>query len=155
MGTTHITNGAYRLHPTEWAAGEAVGVALEWSLDHGTTPAKLDGDTVQMRQLQLELVRSGHPVFWYDDIPVGSVGFAPMQMGAVQEWWSVDSQTLHGEAEKQVSGDEASKALRESKLLGRGPLSWEDLRSIGLEIGENHGALRRQQFAEWMILRMK
>ena len=155
MGTTHITNGAYRLHPTEWAAGEAVGVALEWSLDHGTTPAKLDGDTVQMRQLQLELVRSGHPVFWYDDIPVGSVGFAPMQMGAVQEWWSVDSQTLHGEAEKQISGDEASKALRESKLLGRGPLSWEDLRSIGLEIGENHGALRRQQFAEWMILRMK
>jgi len=62
---------------------------------------------------------------------------------------------LHGEAEKQVSGDEASKALSESKLMGRGPLSWEDLRSIGLEIGENHGALRRQQFAEWMILRMK
>jgi FAD dependent oxidoreductase len=25
MGTTHITNGAYRLHPVEWNAGEAAG----------------------------------------------------------------------------------------------------------------------------------
>ena len=25
IGTTHITNGAYRLHPTEWNAGEATG----------------------------------------------------------------------------------------------------------------------------------
>lgn len=25
IGTTHVTNGAYRLHPVEWAIGEAVG----------------------------------------------------------------------------------------------------------------------------------
>lgn len=155
MGTTHITNGAYRLHPTEWASGEAVGKALEWSLDRRTTPAKLDADTAQLRQLQLELVHSGHPIFWYDDIPIGSAGFAAMQMGAVREWWFVDDQTLHGEAEKQVTGDEAANALRESKLLGHGPLDWEDLRSIGLEVRDNRGTVRRQQFAEWMVLRMK
>jgi len=155
IGTTHITNGAYRLHPTEWASGEAVGKALEWSLDHGTNPTKLDTDTVQLRRLQLELVKNGHPVFWYDDIPVGSAGFSAMQMGAVQDWWSLNPETLHGEAEKQVSGDEASKVLGKSKLMGHGPLNWEDLRSIGLEIGDHHGAVQRQQFAEWMILKMK
>ena len=25
IGTTHITNGAYRLHPVEWNVGEAAG----------------------------------------------------------------------------------------------------------------------------------
>ena len=34
IGTTHITNGCYRLHPVEWSIGEAVGalavIALIW-----------------------------------------------------------------------------------------------------------------------------
>jgi hypothetical protein len=25
IGTTHVTNGCYRLHPVEWGAGEAAG----------------------------------------------------------------------------------------------------------------------------------
>ena len=29
LGTTHITNGCFRLHPVEWAIGEAAG-ALSW-----------------------------------------------------------------------------------------------------------------------------
>ncbi|HOF21636.1 MAG TPA: FAD-dependent oxidoreductase, partial [Bacteroidales bacterium] len=28
IGTTHITNGCYRLHPVEWSIGEAVGCLL-------------------------------------------------------------------------------------------------------------------------------
>ncbi len=35
IGTTHITNGAYRLHPVEWSIGEAVG-ALSVVLRAGT-----------------------------------------------------------------------------------------------------------------------
>lgn len=31
IGTTHITNGCYRLHPVEWSIGEAVGLALVFS----------------------------------------------------------------------------------------------------------------------------
>ena len=28
IGTTHITNGCYRLHPVEWSIGEAVGALV-------------------------------------------------------------------------------------------------------------------------------
>ena len=32
IGTTHITNGCYRLHPVEWNIGEAAGALADWSL---------------------------------------------------------------------------------------------------------------------------
>ncbi len=79
MGTTHITNGAYRLHPTEWAAGEAAGATLAWALEHRLGLAAIDQDPVQMQGLQRSLVTQGHPIFWYDDVPVASPGFAAMQ----------------------------------------------------------------------------
>src|SRR5690606_39469674 len=28
IGTTHVTNGCYRLHPVEWSIGEAVGLLV-------------------------------------------------------------------------------------------------------------------------------
>ena len=31
IGTTHITNGCYRLHPVEWSIGEAVGLLVTYS----------------------------------------------------------------------------------------------------------------------------
>jgi len=31
IGTTHITNGCYRLHPTEWSIGEAVGMLISFA----------------------------------------------------------------------------------------------------------------------------
>lgn len=38
IGSTHITNGCYRLHPVEWNIGEAVGALAAYCLDHGETP---------------------------------------------------------------------------------------------------------------------
>ncbi len=38
IGTTHITNGCYRLHPVEWSIGEAVGMLAAFALDKKTTP---------------------------------------------------------------------------------------------------------------------
>ena len=32
LGTTHITNGCYRLHPVEWAIGEAAGALAAYCL---------------------------------------------------------------------------------------------------------------------------
>ena len=32
LGTTHITNGCYRLHPVEWAIGEAAGASSRSAL---------------------------------------------------------------------------------------------------------------------------
>lgn len=38
IGTTHITNGCYRLHPVEWSIGEAVGMLVKYSLDKNVIP---------------------------------------------------------------------------------------------------------------------
>ena len=38
LGTTHITNGAYRLHPVEWNAGEAAGHLAAFCRERRTTP---------------------------------------------------------------------------------------------------------------------
>lgn len=151
IGTTHITNGAYRLHPTEWATGEAVGEALAWSLDHRTTPARLDGDASQLRDLQLDLVRKGHPVFWYDDVLVRSPEFAAMQIGGAQGWWKVDPATLHGDEDRPVSGEEAAHALGLAEASLRMEFKWEDLRAKGYVVQGRSGPVRRRDFAAWMI----
>ncbi len=38
IGTTHITNGCYRLHPVEWSIGEAVGLLVVYGLKNGLIP---------------------------------------------------------------------------------------------------------------------
>lgn len=38
IGTTHITNGCYRLHPVEWSIGEAVGMLVTYALDKKVMP---------------------------------------------------------------------------------------------------------------------
>lgn len=38
IGTTHITNGCYRLHPVEWSIGEAVGMLVKFSRDKNVSP---------------------------------------------------------------------------------------------------------------------
>jgi len=41
IGTTHITNGCYRLHPVEWNIGEAAGALAAWCLDHEQAPSQV------------------------------------------------------------------------------------------------------------------
>ena len=38
IGTTHITNGCYRLHPVEWNIGEAAGALAAYCLTHNRQP---------------------------------------------------------------------------------------------------------------------
>ncbi len=39
LGTTHITNGCYRLHPVEWAIGEAAGALVAFARQKRLSPA--------------------------------------------------------------------------------------------------------------------
>ena len=41
IGTTHITNGCYRLHPVEWSIGESVGLLVKYALDKKVIPRKV------------------------------------------------------------------------------------------------------------------
>ncbi len=64
IGTTHVTNGCYRLHPVEWNIGEAVGAAVALALRKklGTSEALAKRNTVG--ELQADLVKLGVELAW-------------------------------------------------------------------------------------------
>lgn len=73
IGTTHVTNGAFRLHPVEWSIGEAVGALAAYCLDHGLTPAQVRRDTTELRAYQGLLAGAlGVPLAWPDEIRHGA-----------------------------------------------------------------------------------
>jgi hypothetical protein len=162
MGTTHITNGAYREHPTEWTAGEAAGITLAWALERKVDPAAIDRDPAQMEGVQRALVQKAHPIFWYDDVLLSAPDFAAMQMGGARQWWTPDPATLHGDEAAAVQRGEAAAALKELKpvrdtnaLAGTGQMMWADLQALGYDTGIRAGIVRRKEFADWMMERMR
>jgi len=52
IGTTHITNGCYRLHPVEWSIGEAVGCLAAFSRQKKLTPREIRENNVYLREFQ-------------------------------------------------------------------------------------------------------
>jgi hypothetical protein len=64
IGTTHVTNGCYRLHPVEWNIGEAAGIAVALAARKklGTSEALAKRDTVS--ELQADLVKLGVELAW-------------------------------------------------------------------------------------------
>jgi len=67
IGTTHITNGCYRLHPVEWNIGEAVGALAVYCLDQGVTPAAVHENEERLRDFQASLRRRGIPLEWPEE----------------------------------------------------------------------------------------
>lgn len=88
LGTTHITNGTYRLHPVEFQIGQAAGTAAVlcaawrrqprelWSQEATPQP---DSSEIKLRRLQFELVRSKVPLFWNYDCGWDSPDFEAVQ----------------------------------------------------------------------------
>lgn len=64
IGTTHITNGAYRLHPTEWAIGEAAGTLAALCVQHHLSPRTVYEQDTYSNQLRLRLSERGVPLSW-------------------------------------------------------------------------------------------
>src|SRR5207247_2163980 len=56
IGTTHITNGCYRLHPVEWNVGEAVGALPAFALDQHVTPAAVRERLELLERFQARLL---------------------------------------------------------------------------------------------------
>jgi hypothetical protein len=57
IGTTHITNGCYRLHPVEWSIGEAVGSVIGFALQKDVTPHEIRANNNKLKEFQ-EFIRS-------------------------------------------------------------------------------------------------
>jgi len=89
IGTTHITNGAYRLHPVEWNIGEAAGALAAFCCVHGCTPrqvwasANLGPDESWLTRLQQRLLARGVPLAWTLDVPPDHPRFAQEQWRAI------------------------------------------------------------------------
>jgi len=82
IGVTHITNGAYRLHPIEWAIGTAAGTLASLHLSRtrfGDIELLSHKDILQT---QILLTAAGAPIFWFDDIMLDDKNFQAIQVMA-------------------------------------------------------------------------
>jgi hypothetical protein len=71
IGTTHITNGAYRLHPVEWSVGEAVGALSAFCPRTGAEPEAVLARPALLEDFQRLLTGAlGLTLSWPRDIRV-------------------------------------------------------------------------------------
>ena len=68
IGTTHITNGCYRLHPVEWNIGEAAGALCAHALEHGITPRAVHASAEHTRAFQAALIAQGVELQWPENL---------------------------------------------------------------------------------------
>ena len=66
IGTTHITNGCYRLHPVEWNIGEAAGLLAAHCLDKGLSPHDVQADDGLFADYHKMIVKEGLETEWPD-----------------------------------------------------------------------------------------
>jgi hypothetical protein len=64
LGVTHVTNGAFRIHPTEWNIGEAAGALASFCLTRGLKPRQVRNTPVHLADFQRELQRAGVELDW-------------------------------------------------------------------------------------------
>ncbi|MEY3920274.1 MAG: hypothetical protein RL634_35, partial [Bacteroidota bacterium] len=64
IGTTHITNGCFRLHPVEWSIGESIGCLLSYCLSKNTSPRKVATNKDALRQFQFFIQKQGLEIEW-------------------------------------------------------------------------------------------
>jgi hypothetical protein len=64
IGTTHITNGCYRLHPVEWSIGEAVGCLIAFAGKKKVPFRAVREDKSLLADFQREIARQGIETKW-------------------------------------------------------------------------------------------
>jgi hypothetical protein len=85
IGTTHITNGCYRLHPVEWNIGEAAGALAAFALENRSSPAAVRGDAGARGRFQRRLLEAGIPLAWQTNTSVGDPRFVAEQLKFMME----------------------------------------------------------------------
>ena len=64
IGTTHITNGCYRLHPVEWSIGEAAGCLIAFAGKKKVPFRAIREDKALLADFQREIARQGIETKW-------------------------------------------------------------------------------------------
>ncbi|MEX2535061.1 MAG: FAD-dependent oxidoreductase [Trueperaceae bacterium] len=69
IGTTHVTNGCYRLHPVEWNIGEVAGALAAFSITNDRPPRAIRNDPSLLGEFQELLQRVfSIPLEWPEEI---------------------------------------------------------------------------------------
>ncbi len=69
LGTTHITNGCFRLHPVEWAIGEAAGALAAFCLEQKESPRGVRNTPKRLSTFQGRLMGQGVEIAWPRLVP--------------------------------------------------------------------------------------
>ena len=101
LGVTHLTNGAFRLHPIEWNVGEAAAVVASLKLRGGYS----------VGEVQRLLTERGVPLVWFDDLPPSHPAFAAIQQAAISGFYPLDATGLHASPDAPMTRREAALAL--------------------------------------------
>jgi hypothetical protein len=175
IGVTHLTNGAFRLHPIEWNIGEAAGTMASLAIERGGRP--------EAAAVQEDLARAGVPLVWFDDVGTEDPGFAAIHVAAMRGVYPMGGD-LHAAPGAPVTRAEAAVGLaahfgerlgREEavrKVVERGwmardhrnwfhgdlPLLWSDVREDRLPGalpggGSKFKPVTRREFAERLAWR--
>lgn len=72
LGVTHVMNGAFRIHATEWNIGEAAGSLAAFCLDRDERPRAVRNSPNLLRDFQRDLVRQGVELDWRRMAPASS-----------------------------------------------------------------------------------
>jgi FAD dependent oxidoreductase len=164
IGTTHITNGAYRVHPTEWAIGSAAGAVAVAALSEHVTPRQIAGSPARLQKLQWDLLAQGQPLVWFDDLPLDSPYFQAAQFAAVLRLIALPSDSLKFGVDDLISGAEAASALAKVAALrpfaslphtgaiaGQTSLQWSSLEEFGHHADSRTGPVKRGDFVYWLV----
>ena len=138
LGVTHITNGAYRLHPVEWNVGEAAGALALFAIDKGVTPSGVPSDAALLREYQQRLLARGVPLFWWTDITFGDSAYAAAHLVGAAGIMSGESSSMDFQPNDPF-GDAARGAVDNN--LGRS-LNWPA------------GDMTRAQAAQWIVTQL-
>lgn len=106
LGVTHLTNGAFRLHPIEWNIGEAAAVMASLALRQGGYDAG---------KVQRELAAAGVASVWFDDLRVNHPAFAAIQWAAIRGVYPLGDRDLHASPDSPITRHEARRALARFK----------------------------------------
>ncbi|GAB3433839.1 FAD-dependent oxidoreductase [Flindersiella endophytica] len=64
INTSHVTNGAYRVHPTEWNIGESAGVLAAYCTTARLSPAAVRSTATKLGDYQAKLRAQGVQTTW-------------------------------------------------------------------------------------------
>lgn len=137
LGVTHVTNGAYRIHPTEWNIGESAGTLAAFCVHVNQTPAAVFGSADLLVQYQNQLLNRGVPLFWWSDIQ-GHPFWNHIMMAGTKGAFTGDPDSLAFRPDDPF--DDAAKAAVQA--------------NVGKQINWPAGNLTRAQAAQAVAIQM-